>query len=98
MHIFYLSEYNLIFVFFLFLFLLLCLCLVLIGIYYLFIYYLTQQPVLFYISIRIAEVAASRTVFEVLGLESQVLGLDLEPFRSSKIGLSSVEDSSFLLP
>jgi len=38
---------------------------------------------------------ASRTVFEVvgLGLESQVLGLDLglETSRSSKIGLSSVE-------
>jgi len=59
------------------------------------------------------EVAASRTssrtVFEVLGLglESQVLGLGLglegqvlglEPSRSSKIGLSSVEDDSFLLP
>jgi len=47
-------------------------------------------------------VAASRTVFEVLaighGLESQVLGLCLEPSRSLKIGLSSVEDSSFLLP
>jgi len=48
------------------------------------------------------EVAASRTVFEVLGLglglESQVLGLGLEPSRFSKIGLSLVEDSSFLLP
>jgi len=42
------------------------------------------------------EVAASRTVFEALGLESQVLGL--ESSRSSKIGLSSVDDSSFLLP
>jgi len=43
---------------------------------------------------------ASRTVFEVLGLglESQVLGLGLEPSKSSKIGLSSFEDSSFLLP
>jgi len=41
---------------------------------------------------------ASRTVFEVLGLGlgSQVLGL--EPSKSSRIGLSSVEDSSFLLP
>jgi len=36
--------------------------------------------------------------FEVLGLKSQVLGLGLEPSRSSKIGLSSVEDGSFLLP
>jgi len=43
---------------------------------------------------------ASRTVFEVLGLdlgfESQVLGLGIEPSRSSKIGLSSVDDNSFL--
>jgi len=38
---------------------------------------------------------ASRTVFEVLGLESHVLGLGLEPIVSSKIGLSLVEDSSF---
>jgi len=49
-----------------------------------------------------AEVAASKTIFEVLGLglglESQVLGLGLEPSKSSKIGRSSVEDSSFLLP
>jgi len=47
-------------------------------------------------------VAASRTVFEDLGLglKSQVLGIDLglEPSRSSKIGLFSVEDSSILLP
>jgi len=39
---------------------------------------------------------ALRTVFEVFGLEGQVLGL--KPSRSSKIGRSSVEDSSFLLP
>jgi len=38
---------------------------------------------------------SSRTVFEILGLESQVLGF--EPSSSSKIGLSSVDDSSFLL-
>jgi len=48
----------------------------------------------------LASRTSSRTVFEVLGLglESQVLGLGLEPSRSPKIGLSSVEDSSFLLP
>jgi len=37
------------------------------------------------------------TIFEVLGLNLEGKVLDLNPSRSSKFGLSSVEDNSFLL-
>jgi len=40
----------------------------------------------------LASRTSPRIVFEVLDLEGQVLGLALELSRSSKIGLSSVED------
>ena len=45
-------------------------------------------------SVKKTEVESSRTHFEVLGLEGQVLGLDLEASSPRKLACPRLEDST----